>query len=112
MKNNTLGPIIQSEAESSVTGELTRMENRRGSRAEKQSLQGALLVASVEQGEVLAIVGDRNPRYEGFNHALDMLRPVGSLIKPAVYLTALSRPEFYNLLTMFNDADVLPQSLP
>ena len=34
-------------------------------------------------GEVLALVGGREARYAGFNRALDAVRPVGSLIKPA-----------------------------
>ena len=45
-------------------------------------------------------------RQAGFNRALDIKRPIGSIIKPAVFLTALARPESYNLLTTINDTPV------
>lgn len=38
-----------------------------------------------------------------------MKRPVGSVIKPAIYLNALSRPDTYNLLTTLDDA---PLTIP
>ena len=50
------------------------------------------------------MVGGRDARYEGFNRALDAERQVGSLIKPAVFLTALSRPEQYTLTTLLDDS--------
>lgn len=98
----TLDPIIQQKAENSLAGELAAIETRRGVKS-KDTLQGALVVASVDQGEVVAVVGDRAPRQAGFNRALDMKRPIGSIIKPAVFLTALARPESYNLLTTIYD---------
>ena len=98
----TLDPIIQKKAETNLAGELAAIEKRRGGK-HKDTLQGALVVASVDQGEVVAVVGDRAPRQAGFNRALDMKRPIGSIIKPAVFLTALARPESYNLLTTIYD---------
>ena len=55
-------------------------------------LQGALVLADVASGEVLALVGGREVRYAGFNRALDARRPIGSLVKPAVFLAALETP--------------------
>ncbi len=101
----TLDPIIQQQAEKSLAGELTAIEKRRGGE-DTRKLQGALVVASVDQGEVVAVVGNRAPRQAGFNRALDMKRPVGSVIKPAVFLTALAQPESYNLLTIINDTPI------
>jgi penicillin-binding protein 1B len=98
----TLDPIIQQQAEDNLATGLEAIEQRSGATA-KNTLQGALVIASVDQGEVVAVVGDRLPRETGFNRALDMKRPIGSVIKPAVYLTALARPESYNLLTTLED---------
>ncbi len=97
----TFDPIIQQQAEESLQQVLTGIEKNR--KMDKESLQGALVLSSVDQGEVLAVVGDRFPRQDGFNRALDMNRPVGSVIKPAVYLSALSHPDRYNLLSILND---------
>jgi penicillin-binding protein 1B len=101
----TLDPIIQQTAEEGLTSELAAIENRRGEKS-RDTLQGALVVASVDQGEVVAVVGSRYLRQAGFNRALDIKRPIGSIIKPAVFLTALARPESYNLLTTINDTPV------
>lgn len=101
----TLDPYIQSQAEQTVIEQLRKLETDRKMDAGK--LQSALMIASVEQGEVLAIVGGRDPRYAGFNRALDMRRPVGSAIKPAVYLTALSQPSQYNLLSLLVDSELV-----
>ncbi len=101
----TLDPIIQQKAEDSLTSELSAIEKRRGEK-NTPTLQGALVIASVDQGEVVAVVGNRAPRQAGFNRALDMKRPVGSVIKPAVFLTALARPDSYNLLTTVYDTPI------
>ncbi len=60
----------------------------------------------MDQGEVVAVVGNRHLRQAGFNRALDIKRPIGSIIKPAVFLTALARPESYNLLTTIYDTPI------
>ncbi|MCB2261557.1 MAG: hypothetical protein LGR52_01220 [Candidatus Thiosymbion ectosymbiont of Robbea hypermnestra] len=64
------------------------------------------MVASAGQGEVLALVGGRDADYAGFNRALDAVRPIGSLIKPVIYLTALSKPAGYSLVTPLADRPV------
>jgi penicillin-binding protein 1B len=66
-------------------------------------LQGAGLVTHVSNGEVLALVGGRQAGFAGFNRALDAKRHVGSLIKPAIYLTALEQSGRYNLATLLDD---------
>ncbi len=103
----TLDPIIQQQAEDSLAQILAAIEHER--KMAPDSLQGAVVVCSVDQGEVQAVVGDRRPGRAGFNRALDMQRPVGSVIKPGIYLSALDRPDKYNLLTMLDDA---PLSIP
>jgi penicillin-binding protein 1B len=101
---STMDPWFQQQAEASLSQQLAELESRPD--LEAGILQGALTLADSETGEVLAVVGDRNPRYAGFNRALDAVRPVGSLIKPAVFLTALSKPGDYHLLTPVEDTPI------
>lgn len=101
---STLDPWFQKQAEVSLSRQLKELEGQQGIAV--GTLQGALTLADTETGEVLAVVGDRNPRYAGFNRALDAVRPVGSLIKPAVYLSALTHPGDYHLLTPLEDIPI------
>ena len=98
----TLDPQIQLQAERSVVDKLGRIEKDYGLDAD--TLEASMVIASVEQGEVLAVVGGREVRFAGFNRALAMKRQIGSLVKPAVYLTALARPGQYNLATLLDDS--------
>ncbi|MEN8131549.1 MAG: penicillin-binding protein 1B [Pseudomonadota bacterium] len=98
----TLDPLVQLDAERAITRRLARLDKRRG--AVRQKVQGAIVVTSVENGEILALVGGRDPRYAGYNRAMNARRPVGSLMKPVVYLTALSQPRQYTLTTRVDDA--------
>ncbi len=70
------------------------------------SLNGAVVMTTPEQGDVLALVSDKAPRTAGFNRALDAVRPIGSLVKPAVVLAALERTRQYNLGTPVMDEPV------
>src|SRR6185295_18086387 len=70
-------------------------------------LEGAVVLTDPGTGEVQALVGGRDARYRGFNRALDAARPVGSLLKPAIYLTALAEPARYTLVTPIDDGPFL-----
>lgn len=98
----TFDPLIQTESEKAFTRRLNQLGKSRDT--EEAELQAASVVISVESGEVLSMVGGRNPRFAGFNRVLDAVRPIGSLVKPSVYLTALSRPEQYTLATLLDDS--------
>ena len=98
----TLDPAIQSTTEARVADGLDRVEAARG--IESDSLQAAAVVTSVEGGRVLALVGGRDGGMAGFNRALDAKRQIGSLMKPVVYLTALSQPSEYSLVTPLDDS--------
>ncbi len=98
----TLDPEIQNAAEQALSSRLARLE--KDLRLPTNTLEGAVIVTNSQTGEVQAVVGDRDPRFEGFNRALDAMRPVGSLIKPAIYLTALGQPDSYTLATLLDDS--------
>ena len=98
----TLDPQVQWQLERVLGARLDRLERERGMVA--NSLQGAAVVTSVQGGEVLALAGGRDPAFAGFNRALDAHRQVGSLLKPAVYLTALEQPKHYTLATLLDDS--------
>ena len=69
-------------------------------------LETAAVVAGTDGGELKAIVGGREAGYSGFNRALNSRRQIGSLIKPAVYLAALSKYQRYNLLSGIDDGTI------
>ncbi|QEY64885.1 penicillin-binding protein 1B [Metapseudomonas lalkuanensis] len=92
-------PILQSKAETSLNETLKRLEGRKG----VDQVESAMVVSNPETGEIQALIGSRQPRFAGFNRAVDAVRPIGSLIKPAVYLTALERPSQYTLTSWVAD---------
>ena len=98
----TLDPDVQERAERTLARELGAAERRNG--LPPGALQGAAVVARSDNGEVLAVVGDRRAPVYGFNRALDAKRPIGSLVKPALYLAALEHG--YSLASPVEDAPV------
>ena len=89
----TLDPTVQRAAESALAQSMPLLARR--SRIASGEIQAAIAVTDARSGEVLSIVGGRDPRRTGFNRALDAVRPVGSVVKPAVYLAALAEPRFH-----------------
>lgn len=97
----TLDPLIQGAVEAALPKRLRELEKSRGLPA--GTLETAAVVTSVANGEVLALAGGRQAGYAGFNRALDTVRSIGSLVKPAVYLAALSDPKRYTLTSSIPD---------
>ncbi len=97
----TLDPRVQASAEQTMVKSLPALERRK---RKARPLQGASVVVNTQNGEVLALVGDRKPKRFGFNRALDTQRQAGSVVKPVTYLTALEHPERYTLATMVKDS--------
>jgi len=100
----TLSLSAQRKAERALTTRLERLEAKH--QLKSDSLQGAMMLTAVGSGEVLAVVGDRQPQFAGFNRALDASRPIGSLVKPAVYLAALESSQAYSLASTISDGPV------
>jgi len=100
----TLDPWAQKVATEAVAKGLARIEKTR--RLPAGSLQAAMVMVTPDQGEVHVLVGGRRAAYAGFNRALDAHRPIGSLVKPALYLAALSEPQRYTLATLVDDSPV------
>ncbi|KAF3981706.1 MAG: penicillin-binding protein 1B [Methylococcales symbiont of Hymedesmia sp. n. MRB-2018] len=98
----TLDTQIQKVLEKTITQKLAHLEKKPNTR----KLQTASIVTRRESGEIVALAGGRNPRGVGFNRALKALRPIGSLIKPVVYLTALEYPDRYNINTYISDTAI------
>ena len=97
----TLSPSAQLLSEQAVSGTLARVQRKDG-----PALQSGMVVTDTRTGEVLAMVGNRNTDTPGFNRALEAQRPVGSLLKPMVYLLALAQPGTWSLATPVDDAPV------
>lgn len=96
----TLAPSVQGRAEAAVVRRTAELG---------AGIEAAAVVVDTDDGEVRAVVGGRDPGFEGFNRALDARRPVGSLIKPAVYLAALERSDAYGLGSRLEDRPVTLQ---
>jgi penicillin-binding protein 1B len=96
----TLAPSTQTLAEQALVKTLDALGKR------QPELQGALVVTGARDGEVQALIGARDPADPGFDRALDAQRPIGSLIKPFVYLVALAQAQKYSLATLLDDAPV------
>jgi penicillin-binding protein 1B len=97
----TLDPRVQEVAERVLERRLAQYDKEK--RFGPPGLEGAIVVTDGQTGEVQALVGGRDVRFRGFNRALDAARPVGSLLKPVIYLTALADPARYTLVTPIDD---------
>ena len=100
----SLDPRAQNAAEQALKSNLARLDAAGRSRGGAH-LDGAVIVAEPNSGDVVAVVGGRDFGTDGFNRALDARRPIGSLVKPAVYLTAIETSK-YNAATLIEDAPI------
>ncbi len=101
----TLDPNVQQRTEQAIKQQLKRLQPGRA------ELESAVVVSRLGSAEVTAMVGSSDVNYWGFNRALEMRRPVGSLLKPAIYLTALEHTPPYTWASLIDDEQItLPQS--
>lgn len=92
-------PAIQKSLENSITDSLPNLIKKSGDK----KIQLAAVIVDKTTGDVRAMVGSNDPSFAGFNRAMNTRRSVGSVIKPAVYLSALRQPERYQLNTVLAD---------
>ena len=96
-----MSPSAQAYSEGAVTRTLKSLDSKR-----RPALQAGLVMTDVHDGEVVAVVGSRDFAQPGFNRAVEAKRPVGSLLKPFVYLRALALLDRYSLATWVDDSPV------
>ncbi|WP_413466688.1 penicillin-binding protein 1B [Photobacterium sp.] len=94
----SLDPLSQEKAEQAVRNAIPKLEKQAG-----KELETAMVIADRRSGEIRAMVGGSRPGYAGFNRAIDAKRPIGSIVKPAIYLAALEQPERFSLATTLQD---------
>lgn len=99
-----MSPSAQAYAESAVTRTIKSLQT-----GKRPPLQAGLVLTDVHDGDVLAVVGSRDVSQPGFNRAIEAQRPVGSLLKPFVYLLALAQPDTYSLASWVDDSPVTVQ---
>lgn len=95
--HTTLAPSTQDYAERAISEKIKTLAK------DTSGLQAAMVVTRAATGAIEAVVGDRNPQRPGFNRAAMAARPIGSLVKPFVYLVALAQPERWSLMTVLPD---------
>jgi penicillin-binding protein 1B len=98
----TLDPLVQEAGQAAFQSTVVRLKKSAPKRLGK--LQGAMVVANPENGELLAMIGGYGD-FTGYNRALDARRQIGSLVKPAVYLTALDSGR-YTVVSPLDDGPV------
>ncbi len=99
-----MSPSAQAYAEGAVTQTMKALDNKK-----RAALEVGVVVTDVHDGDVIAVVGSRNVALPGFNRAVEAERPVGSLLKPFVYLLALAQPDRYSLASFVDDSPVTVQ---
>jgi 1A family penicillin-binding protein len=83
----TLDPVAQRAAEKELETQLDALSRR--VRRGPGELQGSVVIMEAHTGDVLALVGARDPTVSRYNRAIHARRQVGSAFKPFVFATAL-----------------------
>ena len=90
-------PLAQRQLEQGLKAGLTRFND--------ETLQSAVIVSDYLNGDIRALIGDREVDFPGFNRAVMAQRPIGSLIKPLL-LYSLLEDNTRSLATLVEDKPV------
>ncbi len=67
-------PLRQQQLEQGLSRGLSRFDNK--------NIQSAVIMTDYLSGDLVALIGDRDTDFPGYNRAIMAQRPIGSLIKP------------------------------
>ena len=97
-----LDPVLQDSLEKNLQKTKLQLIKKYGSKLDE--LEGAAIAVDIYSGEIKAVAGSTKPSSYGFNRSINAIRPIGSLVKPFIYLTALDKYNDYNLTTSLDDS--------
>ncbi len=100
----TMDVEVQQAAEKALKRQLKALEERYS--IASGALQGGIVVVRPDDGEILALAGGRRTYIGEFNRSVDARRPIGSLLKPLIYMTALTDSRNWTLSTVVADRPV------
>ena len=103
-----LDPVLQESLEDSIKKTKIELVNKYGNKLNE--LEGAAIAVDIISGEIKAVVGSSSPSKFGFNRSINAIRPIGSLVKPFIYLTALNKYDEYTLTTILDDSKLSVES--
>ena len=99
---STLNLETQKSAERAVKKAL-KVLDQRAPKNHQKPLETALIHIDLKTNHIQAFIGGRNFQQSPFNRTEKAYRPIGSLVKPFVFLSALSQRPSLNPLTLFDD---------
>ena len=80
---------MQESLEKSINITKSQLIRKYGSKLNE--LEGAAIAVDISNGEIRAVVGSTQAANFGFNRSINAIRPIGSLVKPFIYLTAFDQ---------------------
>ena len=99
-----IDPVLQESLENSIRETKKQLIKKYGTKL--NDLEGSAIAVDITNGEIKSVVGSTSPSSFGFNRSINAIRPIGSLVKPLIYLTALDKYNEYNLTTILDDSEL------